>query len=339
MQPEIAPLDAAHEATVEAVQALRVAAGAADVPDFPPPCAYGFRGQLTHEVSSRRMERFVARSGGEVAGYLSMELPLLENLENADVELVVHPAHRRRGVGRILHEHLLERLRELGRKRYASMTVEALPGGPARGESGRHFATAVGAKSALDDVRRRLDLATVDEAALAGLRAGARARAAGYRVVTWRGRAPEEYVADVAYLHSRFVSDAPMGDLQWEPQAADTTRVREQDDINDACRRRSYSAGAVHEESGRLVGLTTIGRQHSTPWHAFQWITLVDPAHRGHRLGALVKVANLGQARENEPELRVIDTWNAAVNQHMIAINEAMGFRPVDCWVNWQQEI
>jgi hypothetical protein len=35
----------------------------------------------------------------------------------------------------------------------------------------------------------------------------------------------------------------------------------------------------------------------------------------------------------------VIDTWNAAVNDHMIAINEAIGYRPVDGWINWQQEI
>jgi hypothetical protein len=37
--------------------------------------------------------------------------------------------------------------------------------------------------------------------------------------------------------------------------------------------------------------------------------------------------------------LRVINTWNAAVNDHMISINEALGFRPVDALVNWQQEV
>ena len=31
-----------------------------------------------------------------------------------------------------------------------------------------------------------------------------------------------------------------------------------------------------------------------------------------------------------------MDTWNAAVNDHMISINEAMGFRPVDGWNNFQ---
>jgi GNAT superfamily N-acetyltransferase len=339
MQPEITPLDAANEATVQAVQALRVAVDAADVPDFPPPCPFGLRGDLAHRSSYQRKEWFVARVAGEVAGYLQLDLPLRENLENAEVGLSVHPAYRRHGIGRVLHAYLVDRLRELGRKRYTGMTVEALSGGPPRGDAGRAFATTIGAKVALEDIRRRLDLTRLDEPALADLDRAAHSKAAGYQLVTWRDRTPEEYLADVAYLYSRFISDAPMGDLRWEPEPADTARVREQEARAEACRAQVYAAGAVHEESGRLVGLTTIGRQHSSPWHAFQWITLVDPAHRGHRLGAVLKLANLRQAREHEPELRVIDTWNAAVNQHMIAINEAIGFRPVDAWVNWQRGI
>jgi hypothetical protein len=52
-----------------------------------------------------------------------------------------------------------------------------------------------------------------------------------------------------------------------------------------------------------------------------------------------VKIENLRHALAHEPDLRIIDTFNAAVNDHMIAINEAMGFRPVDAWENWQQSL
>jgi GNAT superfamily N-acetyltransferase len=339
MAPQIAPLDPADDATVDAVQALRVAVSAADVPDFPPPCRYDFRGDLSHESSSRRTERSVARRGGEVVGHLALELPLRENLENADVGLSVHPDHRRQGVGQALYAYAVERIRDLGRKRLTATSVEALPGGPARGEAGRAFATRVGAKAALDEVRRRLDLTTVPESTFAGMLDGARARSTGYQVVTWRDRTPDGYVADAAYLDGRLNSDAPMGDLAWEPEQMDTARLREREGLIRACRISTYSAGAVHTATGRLVAVTALARLHSSPWHAFQWITLVDPDHRGRRLGALVKVANLRFAREHEPRLRVIDTWNAAVNSHMISINEAMGFRPVDAWVNWQQEV
>jgi GNAT superfamily N-acetyltransferase len=339
MEPEITRLDPADEATFEAVQSLRVAIEAADLPDFPPPCPYAFRGELTFPRTAKRAEHFVARTGGEVVGYLALELPLRENLDNADVTIAVHPEHRRRGVGRALYAYLLERMREQGRIRYAAGTVETLPGGPARDGAGRRFATAVGAKPALDEVRRRLDLPGLAEPALDRLVEQARAKAAGYQVVTWSDRTPDQFAADAGYLDGRLVSDAPMGDLRWEPAQVDVARLRESEAAMAAGRWHLYSAGAVHQPSGRLVALTTLARQETSPWHAFQWITLVDPAHRGHRLGALVKVANLRLAREHEPELRVIDTWNAAVNRHMIAINEAMGFRPVDAWVNWQQEV
>jgi GNAT superfamily N-acetyltransferase len=339
MKPQITPLDPADEPTVAAVQALRVAAEAVDIPDFPEPCPYAFRGELARETTHKRIERYVAHLDGEVAGYLTVELPLRENLDNAEASLTVAPAYRRRGLGRALHTYLLERLRALGRKRYFSMAVETLPGGPLRDESGCRFATAVGAQSALTEVRRRLDLATVDEQSLAALHDGAADRATGYRLVTWRDHTPEEYAADAGYLDGRLTSDAPMGDLQWEPPEMDVARLREREKTIVACRWQVYSVGAVHEQTGRLVALTALGRQESSPWHAFQWITLVEPSHRGHRLGMLVKLENLRFARAHEPELRMVDTWNAAVNEHMISINEAMGFRPVDRWVNWQQEL
>ena len=41
------------------------------------------------------------------AGYLGLDLPQLDNTDNATVDMVVHPAYRRRGVGRALHEHCL----------------------------------------------------------------------------------------------------------------------------------------------------------------------------------------------------------------------------------------
>jgi GNAT superfamily N-acetyltransferase len=339
MEPEITPLDPADGATVEAVQALRVAVEAADVPDFPPPCPYVFRGELSFPMTAKRKERFVARRAGEVVGLAVLELPLRDNLDNADLELLVHPAHRRRGTGRALYGYAVEGLREAGRQRYAAFSVETLPGGPERDDAGGRFAAAVGAKVALEEVRRRLDLTTVDGAELAALRDAAAARAAGYRLVSWRDRVPDEYVADAGYLGSRLVSDAPMGDLRWEVPQVDVDRVREREAVIAAGRQRVYATGAVHEASGRLVALTDLALAESSPWHAWQWITLVEPRHRGRRLGALVKVANLQFVQAHEPELRAIDTWNAAVNDHMISINEAIGYRPVDRWINWQQEV
>ena len=339
MRPDIRPLDPTADHAVEAALSLLHAAGKVDTPDFPPACPYDFRASLRQELSYRRRERHLAHEGDTVVGYLHLDLPLRENRDNAEVELIVHPAYRRRGVGRALFEYAVRRVRDLGRKRLIGATAESLPGGPVRDHAGGAFAAAMGARPALRDVRRRWDAATVDPAVLARLRSAARAKAVGYRVVTWHGRAPEEYAADVAYLNGRLNSDAPLEDLTWEAERIDVARLRESEDSALARGMRIYGAGAVHEETGRMVAVTTIAGQRSSPWHAWQWITLVDPPHRGRRLGALVKVENLEHARTLQPELRAIDTWNAAVNRHMISINEEMGYRAVEAGVNWQWEL
>ena len=65
------------------------------------------------------------------------------------------------------------------------------------------------------------------------------------------------------------------------------------------------------------------------PEHVYQWGTLVRPAHRGHRLGLATKVHNLRRFQAGESGRSLLFTYNAEVNTHMIGVNEAMGFRPV----------
>ena len=55
-------------------------------------------------------------------------------------------------------------------------------------------------------------------------------------------------------------------------------------------------------------------------------MTAVDPAHRGHRLGLLIKVDMLELLAGREPQVRFVQTWNGETNAHMVAINEALGF-------------
>jgi RimJ/RimL family protein N-acetyltransferase len=52
----------------------------------------------------------------------------------------------------------------------------------------------------------------------------------------------------------------------------------------------------------------------------------VTREHRGHRLGLLVKTAMLEWLAVAESALERIVTGNAAVNRHMIAINEELGY-------------
>jgi GNAT superfamily N-acetyltransferase len=332
----IAPIDPADTGALDAAYRIRAAAQAADVPDFPPLCRRRADAAIRHPMPGIVSVAALARLDGEPVGYANLFLPQLDNTDNATVDLFVHPAYRRRGVGRALLAHGARLLRERGRKRVVAMAVSGLPGGPRRDGAGDAFAAAVGARAALAVARRRLDTARLDRAALDALAADAESRSAGYRAVRWRDYTPEEYAADVAYLEGRLTTDAPLGDLEWEPERIDVARLRETERGLDARGRRRYHHGAVHVASGRLVAWTLLDLGASVPWHAFQQITIVDPAHRGHRLGLLVKIGNLRYALAHEPELRAVDTINAAENAHMIAINERLGFRPVDAWTDWQ---
>jgi GNAT superfamily N-acetyltransferase len=336
MDIAIVPLDPADEAAAQEALDLNEAARAVDLPDFPPVCPVGFLGNLRHPWPGNRYVHALARVDGRAVGQVSVGLPGLDNLDNADLELRVHPRFRRRGVGTALYRAAEAIIRENGRKNVVATTVESLPGGIERGTEGIAFAEALGFKSALVEVRRRLDTTTLDEAALDAMLRDGWAKADGYSLVRWTDDAPDEYVADIAYLDGRLLQDAPMGDLAWEPMKMDAARVRDNDAARAARGSRTYNVAARHDESGRLVAWTAIGYEATSAWHAWQFITIVEPRHRGHRLGAIVKVENLRYALAAEPQTTVIDTWNAAVNDHMISINEAIGFRPQDQWHDFQ---
>lgn len=338
MDIAVTPFDPADDAAAHKAREIVAAAVAADIPDFPPVTEKRFFGILHHPWPGNSYHHAVAYLDGAPAGYVEIVLPQLDNLENAEIDLEVHPDYRRRGVGRALFEYTMGVVRGLGRKRITSMALDALPGGVARDPAGEAFAAAMGAKPALQEVRRRLDVTALDHDALDAMVAAARAKSAGYSLVQWRDVTPDDIVDDVAYLDGRLNADAPMGDLEWEAEKIDADRIRAIEATKAARGRRAYNTGARHDESGRLVAFTTVDAGDVT-WHAFQQITLVEPNHRGHRLGALVKVENLRLALAHETELRAIDTWNAGVNDHMISINEAMGFRPVDGWQNWQLSV
>lgn len=337
----IEPLSAGDSASVEAAYRVVASASARDVPDLAPPSRAGFEVVLREPWPGEESHRWVARTAdGAVVGYLVVELPTIDNLENSWMGVTVLPEFRRRGFGRALHEHALVFLRQRGRKRTAGLSVDTLPGGGvARDPAFSAFARAMGMTSALAEVRRRLDLESVDRGRLDSLLAGARAAASGYSLVRWNGATPAEHRAGVALLDSDFINQAPMGDLAWEAEKIDEERICATDEARVKHGRVRVSTAAVHDATGELVAWSALGRHAGHVEHADQGITLVHPAHRGHRLGLLTKIENLDYAIAEMPGIRYVDTWNAAVNKHMIAINEQLGFRAIDYWHNWQMDL
>ena len=75
------------------------------------------------------------------------------------------------------------------------------------------------------------------------------------------------------------------------------------------------------------------------PEWGFQELTAVARPHRGHRLGLLLKLAMLDLLAAREPQLTRVITLNTAGNDHMIAINDQLGFGVLDRWPAWELDV
>lgn len=214
-RPRIEPIEPADEAALDAWWALQDAGRRADRPSDPPPCRRELGAELRVPWPGEMPAAWLARAGDVVVGAAALYLPTLDNLGNAFGELVVHPAHRRRGTGRALLEQLAAAARAAGRVRLIGEVHSPLDAdGPGVG-----FASAAGAVRALATTRRRLALppAPADVPAAPG----------GYEPVGWLGPTPERWRADIAVLTGRMTLDAPLDDLHLDPERYDARRVRD----------------------------------------------------------------------------------------------------------------
>jgi GNAT superfamily N-acetyltransferase len=258
-----------------------------------------------------------------------------DNTDIDEVDLVVHPAFRRRGIGRAALDDVRAVAAAEGRRRVLAQVT-----GPVGAESpGDAFAASVGARMLLAELTRVLDLAALDGPRLAQLRADAEAHAGGYRLVQWAGDVPNDLVDGFARLRTQLMHDVPMGELEWSPEVFDAGRIRAGDEANRRRGRRRIATAAVHADSGELVAYTDIGTYVLPGPTAWQWDTLVLDKHRGHRLGLLIKLANLDLLREHAPSVQQVRAVNAADNRHMIAINEALGFVVAERSDEWQLDL
>jgi hypothetical protein len=135
------------------------------------------------------------------------------------------------------------------------------------------------------------------------------------------------------------INDAPIDALAIEDQVFSPERLRAFDETQRRLGRRIYRVVARHRRTGAPAGHTIMAVDAEFPWHASQYDTSVVRAHRGHRLGLLLKIAMLRWLQTEEPQVRTVSTWNAASNDHMIGVNELLGYRVVANAIAWQRRV
>lgn len=168
-------------------------------------------------------------------------------------------------------------------------------------------------------------------------RAAAQAAAADYRVVQWLLPTPEERIEGYAWMKSRMSTDAPDADMGSPEETWDADRVREQDERWIAMGHVVQVTAAEHIATGELCAYNELSLKGSPDSVTQQNDTLVLSAHRGHRLGLLVKTAGLLSWHDRHPHSTRVVTYNAEENRPMLSINEQIGFVPIGYGGAWKK--
>ncbi|UIP58910.1 GNAT family N-acetyltransferase [Agromyces marinus] len=290
-----------------------------------------------------------AFDGDALVGIAELEWERDDQARTAYLEMLgVVPERRREGIGSALLERAERIARDAGRPTlvlaadhpadagsdgdevlHAPQGDATIPAGdpPARFAVARGYAlgqldrvSVLDAAARADEFRSRLD----------GLAASAR-----YRVRTWVDHAPDDLLDSLAVAHERMSVDAPSGAIDYELERWDADRVRDDERRTAAMGRTTLTAAAVAPDD-TVAGFTVLSLPAGSP-AVEQWDTIVLAAHRGHRLGMRLKLENLVLLEATDATRERVYTWNADENEHMLAINIDLGFRPFALESVWQR--
>jgi GNAT superfamily N-acetyltransferase len=277
---------------------LEQACAAAEPSGAPPRTSEEVIAFLRHQPATHTSCHWLA-DGGVAALYV-------HGPTAAFVNLLVHPDKRRRGTGTALLEVVRARCGELG--------VEALHGHHET-PAGAAFAAHAGAVDGQRVVKSLLDLATAE---LPEPRVPD-----GWRLATWLGRVPDEYLD--AYVVARAaMDDAPASaNMDYPTSTAETVRASE---ASLAEREREMRLTVALGEHGEVGAFTELRVSRGSAL-AFTDDTGTAAQYRGQGLARAVKVESLRQLRADHPDLPVVSTSNAEENAAMRHINESVGFR------------
>jgi GNAT superfamily N-acetyltransferase len=321
--------DADDAEAVEAGRVILNAHRAVATPWMPELTPFRRTMEVRHSWDSSPQRHYLARADGVPVAVAEVELGEWDNTDLVWIHLVAHPAHRRHGHGSAFLGQLIEIVHALGRSKVGGSGWD-LPGTEA-------FALRHGFTLRQREVVRVVRPQELAPGLVASAYAEAAPHASDYEILHLEGQAPESMLPLLSDLTAA-INDAPLDDLDLEDEAYPVDRIRAYERVTIESGHRLYRVLAVHRESGEPAGHTVVAVDAERPELAQQHDTSVVRAHRGHRLGLLLKADMMRWLAEVEPQITSIDTGNAESNDHMIAINERLGYRVMGSELAFQRD-
>ena len=206
------------------------------------------------------------------------------------------------------------------------------------GHDNADFLTHRGYVFGLGDVHRRLEL-PADPRCSTGWPARPRRTMRRTRSARWRGRVPDELVESFATINASLMTEAPTGEVEREPEVADVAVLREEEALREQQGRVPYVAVAV-DRDGTVVAFTTVMTTVHEPGRGYQWGTVVDRAHRGHRLGHRGQGGQPARAAAARPaRARAVHLQRGGQRAHGRRSTRPLGLRPVERLGEFQKRI
>lgn len=281
---------------------------------------------------------FAIRLDGRIVARAVYETRPHADATMAWVSVQVLPEFRHRGVGTALADRVESVAAADGRTRLVVYTVSAEAPGERLDSPTGFGSVPAGNPEVRFLLARGYRLEQVVRASRLALPAAMSvpSEPTGYRLHQWTGSTPDNWLTDMALLFTRMSTDAPGAGLDEPEDVWTAERLEEYERLAENDGRLEIVSAVEHIETGHLIAMSDIAAPFDSSRAAHQRDTIVLSEHRGHRLGMLLKVANLDQLGRMAPGHPSIVTYNAEENRHMLDVNEAVGFEPIGYEGAWR---
>ena len=166
-----------------------------------------------------------------------------------------------------------------------------------------------------------------------------RTAGADFALHYWVDQTPNKWRVEMAALRQLMSTEDPSAGLEEPEDVWTPERLVEDENRYESSPRTRLVAAVEDLPTGRLAGFTVLSVPAEKDRAISQEDTLVRREHRGHRLGMLLKLANLAEVQRLFPGHPAVLTFNAEENRHMLDVNEVVGFVPIGYEGAWRKDL